>query len=124
MLTTFNIVNSEAILEPDLMYFMSLKRDAKVAIAQKELDVAGAMAICEYLDCVDGGDVLPVMAVYRQGVAVLSQFLGQPENTDDAYSLSDKSWAAKTLLDLVTTLLDTSTRPNTLKACTTAYRLA
>jgi hypothetical protein len=86
--------------EPGAAYLRSLESAAKAAVLCKNLDSEDAMALCEYVDCVDGR-VLPMdKATYTASVKTLTEYLASTLNTLSANSLANKSWAANTLLAL------------------------
>lgn len=101
MRITFNIVSSAPSVEPSQDYFSALATTAARALGTTALDQARAWALCEYLDAVDGGDLTMDRGLYRQCVSALGAFFADYRDDASARKLADKSWAAKTLLEMV-----------------------
>lgn len=104
MQVKFTIVPSGALLEPSQEYFQGLVSAATLALTEKAVDPAGAWALCEYLDAVDGGSVAMNQALYRQSVAALELFFMQPSNRSVVAAYANKSWAAHTLRSMIASL--------------------
>jgi len=97
----FKIVEASPVLGPSQEYFSAIVSAASRALAGAVRDTNGAWALCEYLDAVDGGDVVMDRGLYRSCVSVLGDFLGQHCDNATVRKLADKSWAAKTLLEML-----------------------
>jgi hypothetical protein len=101
MVYDFKVVSSVATGEPELAYFAQVERNAERALAADDVKAGEALAACEYMDCVDGGDLEMNKPVYRQCVSLVMGYLYKAE-TAVAESLTGKSWAAKTLMGFLT----------------------
>lgn len=105
MLYSFQIVASEETQSPEQAFFDSLVDKAKIAAANEVLDDIDAWNVCEYLDAVDGGDVPMDRALYT----TLVEKLGRAMLADQrvlAPQLARKSWAAKTVQELLLSVGD------------------
>lgn len=92
-------INNE---EGSQQYFEMVRRSAESAISQAEGHSATQMLeVCEYLDLVDARTLVAIQPLYRQCVALVSNYLSQNSQTTTARTLTKKSWAAKTLNELV-----------------------
>lgn len=101
MLYGFTIAPSLKLKEPGAEYFASLERAAFLATAQAELTLQHATDLCEYLDCVDAGDLKASQPLYRNAVLILTGYLELHEHDSIATGLANKSWAAKTLVEVM-----------------------
>jgi hypothetical protein len=106
MLYGFKVSTSINGNEPGLSYFLTLEQAASAALASVELTAAQAFSLCEYLDCVDAGDLRPLQPLYRNAVTALTSYLDTCEDLADVRSLTSKSWTAQTLWELVRTAKD------------------
>jgi hypothetical protein len=100
MLYGFVISASRGRGEPGEEYFQAVETAAKRVVGVVSPDATDVIDLCEYLDCVDSGVIRSNPALYRETVAALSAYLDTcPRRAANA--LSNKSWAAKTLLDII-----------------------
>jgi hypothetical protein len=97
----FNVVPSMNLVEPATQYFVEIESAATGAQMEAVIGSAQAWSLCEYLDAVDSGSIPVKKVLYRQCVAALSEFLAQRSSTMEVASLVEKSWAAKTLLEVI-----------------------
>lgn len=105
MLYTFNIVPSLNIsTQPAASFFAQLTHDAKEALQAAKVGVDEAWSLCEYLDAVDGGDIALDKAFYGRCVGVLTGFLAERSTLRHVRALGERSWAARTLLDILDSL--------------------
>jgi hypothetical protein len=74
---------------------------ASAALMEPAIGSAQAWSLCEYLDAVDSGSIPVKKVLYHQCVTALSEFLVQHDSTKEVASLMEKSWAAKTLLEVL-----------------------
>lgn len=101
MLISFQVVPSLPSTEPTAAYFTGLAQKARAVLASNQDTLSSAWSLCEYLDCVDAGDLLMDKSVYAECVNRLGSFLSTHPNSRNVESLASKSWAAQTLLELV-----------------------
>lgn len=100
MVNNFNIVPSLNQGEPGLDYFKSLQTAAEVVVRQIQMRTSDALSLCEYLDCVDAGDLPNSKELYGKAVLMLTAYLDN-QGVEEAHALAGKSWAAKTLWELI-----------------------
>ncbi|VTU42646.1 MULTISPECIES: hypothetical protein [unclassified Variovorax] len=101
MVYDFKVVSSTKIEESEQAYFFQLQRNAERALAADAVQAGDALAACEYMDCVDGGDLEMDKSVYRQCTSLVMSYMFSVEKKV-AEALTAKSWAAKTLFGLLT----------------------
>lgn len=101
MTISFQVVPSLPSTEPSAAYFMELAQKARAVLGMEQDTLSSIWSLCEYLDCVDAGDLLMDKAMYSTCVQRLGSFLSTHSNRRNLESLAGKSWAAKTLLDMV-----------------------
>lgn len=90
---TFNVEASQA-------YFDSLALAATQALVAERVGSEEAFAACEYIDIVDAGTLQMDKALYRQCVALIGEYLCA-SSEEAALALACKSWAAKTLMEVL-----------------------
>ena len=85
----------------EVVYFQSIRAvtERKLALPRVEA-VELAQTVCEYLDCVDAGDLPMDRKLYRECLEVLGNYLSTSTSKEAAH-LADRSWAAKTLINLI-----------------------
>lgn len=102
MQVQFNIVCATTPTQgPSQEYFFAIKASASRALAGPVRDQAAAWSLCEYLDAVDSGDLSMDRDLYRRCVSMLGDFLASRRDDLATRKLADKSWAAKTLLEML-----------------------
>jgi len=102
MQVQFNIVSASTPTQgPSQEYFLAIKTSASRTLAGHVRDQDAAWVLCEYLDAVDGGDLSMDRDLYRRCVSVLGDFLASRRDDMVTRKLADKSWAAKTLLEMM-----------------------
>ncbi|MDO8416497.1 MAG: hypothetical protein Q7S87_09830 [Agitococcus sp.] len=97
----FKVMPSMNLVQPDATFFLGLETSAIAAQLEPTLDNTHAWALCEYLDAVDGGSISVKKVLYRQCVAALGDFLAKTEDVQFVTNLIEKSWAAKTLMEVL-----------------------
>lgn len=80
--------------------FEEMTAEALRALQRPTLTDQDAWALCEYIDCVDAGDIAFDRPVYRQAVCALGEHL-VAISASRAQALADKSWAALTLVRML-----------------------
>jgi hypothetical protein len=98
---SFKVVPSLPSTEPTVAYFTGLAQKTRAILGTEQDTLSSVWSLCEYLDCVDAGDLLMDKTTYRTCVQRLAAFLATHSNRRNVESLARKSWAAKTLLDMV-----------------------
>lgn len=93
------IAKTPALATPGAI-FEEMTARALHALERKHLGSKHAWALCEYLDCVDAGDIAFDRPTYRQAVCALGEYLTSA-SAAKAKDLADKSWAALTLLRML-----------------------
>lgn len=102
MQVQFNIISASTPTQaPSQEYFLAIKASASRALAGLVRDQDSAWCLCEYLDSVDSGDLSMDRDLYRRCVSMLGDFLATRRNDQATRKLADKSWAAKTLLEML-----------------------
>jgi hypothetical protein len=98
---TFNLFVTTPASQPDLIgYLTDVIGRADEALRKPSIEPQDAWALCEYLDCADAGDIDFDRPTYRQATAALGEYLSDA-STSEGLELAKKSWAAKTLLELL-----------------------
>lgn len=87
--------------EPTVAYFTGLAQKARAVLGMEQDTLTSVWSLCEYLDCVDAGDLLMDKGMYANCVQRLGSFLSTHANRRNVESLAGKSWVAETLLDMV-----------------------
>lgn len=101
MIRTLKIAPSIASLEPCPLYF---ERVASMGLRAAECGArteGDAWDLCEYLDAMDAGDLPIHPPDYQKCVAALADYLVNTAEARVDHPLGKKSWAAKTLLELM-----------------------
>ena len=101
MIVSFQVLPSLPSTEPTAAYFADLVEETRSVLGTEPDTPASVWSMCEYLDCVDAGDLLMDKRMYTSCVQRLGAFLTATANCHVAKSLARKSWAARTLRDVM-----------------------
>lgn len=100
MLYSFKIEDTKTNTEAGQAYFETITAAAQRAVASQNVCDEQAFSGCEYIDLVDSGSITMDRALYRQCVALVSEYL-QLATHKAARALAARSWAANTLVEVM-----------------------
>jgi hypothetical protein len=101
MLYGFLVAPSINHSEPGAEYFEMVQLAAAQAAKETAKSEEQALALCEYLDCVDAKTVPNEQGLYRRCVIALTNYLNINFTEKSTAQFASKSFAAQTLLELV-----------------------